>query len=410
MTTAIGYTPPVQQQYSYSTTINNKVEGAGDLVTAAQNGEVLALLLPSNFVDNAAVVTKLEEPVVESLSLEQRQNFSALPQQLNNTDVEQLEKIAASAATLLPVSHLQLGNKSAAAENTQIKLTTSGIGISANQMISHAPVAGSTDITAVNKAEVKENGTNSGYVNLFGDSKTLEVMNGITEQQIETSSQAKRQSAEFSQLAVAAAQSAGKNLVKAAVTSLAASIASGVTSTTLQMGSTRTAIKSLNKEKISIDTNLRQASIIEKIAQEHNHSVHRSSSELVTKGTRLDPNVEHGMLHSGPKASHESTMLRHKHNDVQLATQKTRLKTDLLNQAIKQGSEALNAGINIGAAQSNKEAELNRADEDVKKALANNEKELAEKAEQTIKSMQDLYHSMITNNQEVASAIVSNSR
>lgn len=320
-------------------------------------------------------------------------------------DINKAERLAASVPCIFTsqVNITQPNNKSADVGKSDSQSSVSNASSSTGQARSQPAVEGGTDITAANA-------TGSGFINVVGSMKQLEVSNTVTTVLVKAENDRYKESANETNLSVAAATRAGNKGIEAAKQHFNGAITSGVLGIAGQGTTTMTQMKALNKEGASISKNLKQARNIEVGVREHQTAIKSGKDTMVHQNEKLSGAVEATMTHPHAADMHASALKRDNHNAVQLATQKSRITAEYANQGIRSAQGAVEGAFGVSAAEKQKEADLARADRDVHNELANTQNQTAKKAAETNAAIRSLTDTILNANTSAVSSIAERTR
>lgn len=320
-------------------------------------------------------------------------------------DANKAERLAAAVPSVLTsqIHITEPNNKSTDVDKTDSQSTVSSTSSSASQARSQPAVEGGTDITAADAAGPR-------FINVVGSMKQLEMSNTITTVMLKAEREANIAAAAATNRSVNASARAGNKTIEAARQNLNGAITSGVLGIAGQGATTASQMKALNKEGTSITKNLKPARNLELGVREHQTAIKSGKDTMVHQNKQLSEDVEATMSHPQAADMHASGLKRDKHSSVQLATQKSRITAEYVNQSIRSGQGAVEGAFGVSAAEKQKEAELARADHDVNNELANTQSQTAKKAAETNAAIRSMTETVLNANNSAVSSIADHTR
>lgn len=341
---------------------------------------------------------------VAKTSVEQTTEIKKMADKVTGNDAKTLERQATLASTVMTshMSQTQIGYRSAESYKTSADsaIQTSS---AASPVRSQAAVDGGTDITAVGAS-------GSGYVNVFGDPRLLDIATKVIVSSNLAESQQNIDAAKANNRGVDAAGLSGQKHVDAATKQLIGAGVSAVLGTGLQAISTVKATKALGNDSASIKSNLKVATNLEAGVRDSQNSIARAADNMLSKGSRLDRGVEAAMSKSHAPQMAEASQLRNKHNVIQNKTQQTRTTTEFANQGIRSGQGMVEGAFGVQAAQESRQAELARADQSVNNELSNTHQQTAKKSAEARAAAAQMLENILNNNNSAVSAITDRMR
>ncbi|RJL48594.1 type III secretion system protein [Pectobacterium carotovorum] len=335
------------------------------------------------------------------ISAEQTKELVKLSENLQKgTDVNKLERIAASASSLVSsqINITQANNKAGETSKLTMTMESSAVNTvsSSDNARAMAPVAGGTDITAADA---------TGSRTKMFDSFMLGVMNKIIVAANEQNTSHSRASARSVQNMVTSANNAGNKHIDAEKQRMTGAITSGSVGISGQGAMALCSVKSLKAESASLDNNLGKAINIEKLNGGRQTDVVTNTNPLASGGKQPTTAMTSDMNFYNAQRVQDANLLRNSHSQVLNATQRTRAGTEYGNQVFQSGQKVIDNGFNVAASHESKEAELARANQSVNSEVSNAHQQSAKKAAETEAAMRQMQESVLRNNNDAASAI-----
>ncbi len=318
-------------------------------------------------------------------------------------DIHKAEHLAALAPALL-TQHLnttQSNNKSAESSRNNGVSTVTSTSSSTGQASSYAAVEGGTDITATGPS-------GGAFTNLFGSMNLLQLSNKLTSVFWKQETDLNKMSADASIRAVKAAELSGAQIVEGAKDNRNGKIASGVLGSVAQGGLTMNQVKAVNKNINSLKTNMKSARNSELGVQQNQNAIKQGN--MAKQNNPPSPDVE--AVQSKPQARdiYDSALKRDKHGAVQQETQKAHMIGESGNQVIRSVQGVIEGSAGVMAADKQKMAGLNSADQDTNKALADGHTQGARKSAEANAAMRNMAETIFNANNSTASHVAQNTR
>jgi len=368
---------------------------------AIQPGMMAAILQGQSVMVNLDMRPSLLTPPVgrEKIDSEQKSELMNLISTMKGSDINKLERAAASAAT---VFNTQTGplqpTGSAANENKVLQVPSPSTVPAADTMNAGTPVAGGTDITAPDAAGRQ-------FINMMGDLKMVELNNLLTVTLAKQEAEFSKSSAKSSLRAVDAAERSGNKGIDAERQRMTGAITSGSIGLIGQGVTTARTMGALRTESKSISNNLSSAVKTEGSNGIHQSAMSSSTDKMLHKGKPFDENAS-GKIGTGtsPITGFGGTK-RHDHNEIQLKTSRTRVTSDYSNAAINSSQKIIDGAFNVEAANETKQAELARADQTVNNEIANTHQQAAKKSAESKAALNQALESMLNSKNSALSSI-----
>ncbi|CCP02157.1 hypothetical protein BN439_1072 [Erwinia amylovora Ea644] len=338
------------------------------------------------------------------ISAEQTIEVKKMADNVRAPDANTLARVATLVSTALTsdLSNTQFNNRTVESHKISAE---SAIQTSASTIPvrSQAAVDGGTDITAVGAS-------GTGFVNVVGDIKTIEVDNHVSVALNKFEAQSNKNSAKALSRVVAAADRAGSKTIEAEKQRSNGVITSGVLGVAVQGGTTLKTTKALTNESKSIDNNLKVATKLQTNVHSSENSIARSADNMMSKGKKLDRGAEAAMSQSHGADLAKASNLRDNHSVIQNKTQKIRTISEFANQANRSGQGIVEGTFNVEASKESKQADLARADQTVNNELSSTHQQTAKKSAETKASLNQALENTLNNNNSAASAIAERMR
>lgn len=335
------------------------------------------------------------------ISAEQTKELVKLSENLQKgTDVNKLERIAASASSLVSsqINITQANNKAGEISKLTMTMESSAVNTvsSSGNARAMAPVAGGTDITAADA---------TGSRTKMFDSFMLGVMNKIIVAANEQNTSHSRASARSVQNMVTSANNAGNKHIDAEKQRMTGAITSGAVGISGQGAMALCSVKSLKTESASIKNNMGEAIKIETFNGDRQTGAVTNINPLGYRGVQPTTAVTSDLNFYNAQHAQDANLLRNAHSQILNATQRTRAGTEYGNQVFQSGQKVIDNGFNVAASHESKEAELARANQSVNSEVSNAHQQSAKKAAETEAAMRQMQESVLRNNNDAASAI-----
>ena len=335
----------------------------------------------------------------EKINALQTQELMKLATTMNGSDINKLERAAASAATLLnsQPDRLPISNQS---HNTNKSLQTPASPInSVNPSASAQKVLeGGTDVTSVDASGHQ-------FINVMGDLKMMALNNQLIQTLTKQEAEAAKSAAQASIRTVEAANRSGNKGIDAEKQRMTGAITSGTAGMVGQGVTASKTMKALNDESKSISNNLSRAGIVDNSKGIHQSSTNGATDNLLHQGQSLtDPTS--GVIESGiPLNTGFSDSLHNNHNQVQIQTNHARVGADYGNTIVHSSQKMIEGGFNVSAAGETKEMELARADQTVNNEVVNTQQQASRKAAETKAALTRSFEDTLNNNNGAASSV-----
>lgn len=320
-------------------------------------------------------------------------------------DANKAERLAASVPGVLTsqTNITQPNNKAVDFGKSDSRSTVSNVSSSLDQARSQPAVEGGTDITAVEAA-------GSGFSNVIGPQNQIALANIIATTSQEQEKQANLQAAKMLKMGAESLQRSGDLNVDAAKQRATGALVKGLTGMAVQTGATVIQTKALSKESKSIDTNVAGANKTEHNIRKSQDAIMTSKDNMVNQNKQVSREVEGTMSHSHAADMHEAGQMREKHNKIQLDTQKTRVTAEYANQTGHSAQGVIEGMYGVEAAKDQKEADLARADHDLKKELADIHSQRGKKDAETDRAIRETTNTILNTNSNTVASIAERTR
>lgn len=312
-------------------------------------------------------------------------------------DIHKAEHLAALAPALL-TQHLnttQSNNKSAESSRNNGVSTVTSTSSSTGQASSYAAVEGGTDITATGPS-------GGAFTNLFGSMNLLQLSNKLTSVFWKQETDLNKMSADASIRAVKAAELSGDQIVEGSKDNRNGKIASAVLGTVTQGGLAMNQVKASNNKINSLNTNMKSARNSELSVQKNQNAIKQNNPH--------SPDVEGVQSKSQAQDIYGSALNRDKHSVVEQKALNTHMIAEYGNQAIRSVQGVIEGSAGVMAADKQKMAGLNSADQDTNKTLADGHTQGARKAGESNAAMRNMAETIFNANNSAASHIAQNTR
>ncbi|MBS0846931.1 type III secretion system protein [Citrobacter sp. JGM124] len=340
----------------------------------------------------------------EKINAEQAQKLMKLTTAMDGSDINKLERAAASAATLFNTQPglLQTLNQTNNA-NKSLQTSTSSLNSAIPAVSTKQVVEGGTDITSVDA-------TGHQFINVMGDLKMMALNNQLIQTLTKQEAESAKSSAQSSLRTVEAANRAGNKGIEAEKQRMTGAITSGAAGIVGQGVTATRTMKALNNESKSINNNLSKAITIERKQGTHQAATTGAADNLLHKGQTLNESAS-GLIGAGvPLSTGLSGTARNQHNQVQIKTNHTRAGSDYGNTIVHSGQKMVEGGFNVSAAGETKEAEMARADQTVNNEIANTHQQTSRKAAETKSALNQFFENTLSNNNSAASSVADRMR
>ncbi len=372
----------------------------GFVALAVQPGMMDAIFQKQKVNYNLDTRPALLAPSVgqEKIDSEQKSELMNLTTTMKGSDINKLERAAASAAT---VFNTQIGplqtTGSITNGNKVLQVPSPSTAPAADAIHARTPVAGGTDITETDAAGRR-------FVNMMGDLKMVELNNLLTVTLTKQEAEFSKSSANSSLRAVDAAERSGNKGIDAEKQRMTGAITSGSMGLIGQGITTARTMNALKVESKSIGNNLYSAGRSESKQGVHQTTISSSTDNMLHKV----PLNEVASSKSGvgmPPTEGFSGTKRQDHNEIQLNTHKTRVTSDYSNAAINSSQKVIDGAFNVEAANETKQAELARADQTVNNEIANTHQQAAKKSADSKAALNQALDSMLNSKNSSLSSI-----
>jgi len=368
---------------------------------AIQPGMMAAILQGQSVMVNLDIRPALLAPPVgqEKIDSEQKNELMHLIATTKGSDINKLERAAASAASVFNTQTIPLqATGSTANGNKVLPVSSPSTAPAAEAMNTRTPVAGGTDITATDALGRQ-------FVNMMGDLKMVELNNLLTVTLAKQEAEFSKSSARSSLRAVDAAERSGNKGIDAEKQRMTGAITSGSIGLIGQGVTTARTMSALKTESKSITNNLASAVKAEGAVGGIQSSASTSTDKMLHQGNSLDGNVSGKMVDSTPSTTGFGNTKRHDHNDLQLKTSQTRVTSDYSNTAINSSQKVIDGAFNVEAATETKQAELARADQSVNNEIANTQQQAAKKSAESKAALNQALENMLNSKNSTLSSI-----
>ncbi|EOS94408.1 hypothetical protein LU631_00970 [Erwinia tracheiphila] len=301
---------------------------------------------------------------------------------LSTPDVDQLERIAASASSLIA---------------TQIN--TTAVNVKDQQAINDAAAY----VGSVAAADVQK--TKGSTPKLFSDMTLVHMSNDMATSAALADKLMNTMVANAGQRMASAAERAGNHNVGAAQARMAGAITSGAISLAGNGISTARNNKALKSESNSIKNNLGVANKLESNLHQNQNLIKQTNFDLMQKGKSVKSEVTNVMSRHDSKAMANVAQLRDNHSIIQNKTQTVRQQSEYGHQVTNLTQNMANSTFETEATQKNKQADMARADQSVNSEISNAQQQASKKASDTVNALNQVIDQIMqTNNRAVSTA------
>jgi len=377
----------------------DKVQGFVALVE--QSRMMGKILHGQSVMANFDIRPALSSPLVgqEKINSEHTSELIKLTATIRGSDINKLERAAASASTVFNTQPNQLQNTaSVTTTNKALPVSSPSTAAATHPVHSKMPVESGTDITAADAPGRQ-------FINMMGDMKMLELNNQLTVALLKQEAQLTKSAAQSNLRAIKDVEYAGNKGIDAEKQKMAGAITSGTMGLVGQGVTTSRTVNALKAESKSISNNLSSAVKIETSQGIHQSAISSSTDNMLHQGKPLNETISGKMEARTSSLEGFSDAKRNEHNQIQLKTSKTRVTSDYSNTAIHSSQKIVDGAFNVEAANETKQAELARADQAVNNEIANTHQQAARKSAEAKAALNQVLESTLNSKNSTLSSI-----
>ncbi|MCX8966663.1 hypothetical protein EHW66_17245 [Erwinia psidii] len=371
-------------------------------ILAEQQGGIASLLNGQSIMsNNTETKPELAMPVNQEKKLNAEQSKALLSSStalLSNTDADQLNNIAASAATLMTshINSIQVSNKQVA--NADAEITGKVSENSTTNTRSHVAVETGTDITDVSNTSFK-------FLKVVPNLNQAEMENFATLTMNDSQKNSAISGSTFSELGMKSTEKSGQHSIKAKINDLTGTIAGGAANLTGQGVSASKMLNATAKKGKAIESELGKANKLQQGLNTNQNMIKQGSQSMLQQGKSLNGDVQSVMSGSDSQTMFKIEEHRNNFNLVDNHVQKVRSQSDVISQATNTAQDTINKSFSINSVQETAQADLARADQTVKSEIASIHQQTGKKTHDTQNSLSQTFETIRNSNNSTASSV-----